>query len=335
MLLDPLQARALFGHALENRYALLAVNADSPAAIVDTLEAARAADSPVAIEASLWQLTGRSFGNGDPRLGLARYLTEVAALARAERYAHLPVLFHTDHIQGPQTREILTAAIQGVSPLSGRPDDALFASTLSLDSADLSEEENIAMARRLAEIARAAGRPLTLEMEAGVDDGLTPEEVTERLLGAVEATEAGTVWLWAPGLGTRHGFSEEGFPAFSADAVARQRETAQRVTGRPVGIALHGSSGLEPSALADAVAAGVVKVNWSSESLLLRSQAAREYYARFGARLEAGASGFKDAAMDHGVQSYVAGRYVPRVQERIERLGAAGRAAPLRKALRV
>ena len=41
MLLDPLQSRAQFAHALGRRYAILAVNADSHAAVTDVLEAAR------------------------------------------------------------------------------------------------------------------------------------------------------------------------------------------------------------------------------------------------------------------------------------------------------
>ena len=70
MLLTPSQTRSLFTHALAEHYAILAVNADSPAAVVDALEAARACQSPIIIETSLWQLTGHSFGVGDPFLGM-------------------------------------------------------------------------------------------------------------------------------------------------------------------------------------------------------------------------------------------------------------------------
>src|SRR5690242_18051880 len=101
MLLNPTQARHLLAHALENRYAILAVNADSPAAINDCLEAARRCSAPITIEASLWQLTGHSFGMGDPLLGMARYLSHLEVLANSERYRAVPVLFHTDHIKGP------------------------------------------------------------------------------------------------------------------------------------------------------------------------------------------------------------------------------------------
>jgi fructose/tagatose bisphosphate aldolase len=334
VLLTPIQSRVLFADALAHRYAVLAVNADSPAALTDCLEAAREADAPIIIETSLWQLTGRSFGAGDPLLGMARYLAQLSVLAESERYARVPVVYHTDHIKGPETVRLLTAAICGIPAWFGGAEARLYASTVSLDSSEMTEAENVATVSALCEAATAAGRPLTLEMEAGVDDGLTPPDVTERLLGAVETAHPGNLYLWAPGLGTRHGFSAEGYPAFSPDAVAAQQALATRICGRPVGIALHGSSGLAEESSRAAVAAGVVKVNWSSESLKIRSAAAREYYARHADALEPGNPGFKALAMDNGPQTFIAERYVPAVRERIELLGGAGRGGRLGGELR-
>lgn len=314
-LLNPVQARALLQSAIEERFAILAVNADSHSAVTDCLEAARECEAPIIIETSLWQLTGRSYGNGDPILGLARYLADLTALAGSERYRGVPVMFHTDHIKGPETLGVLSAAIRGVPQR---------ASTISLDSSELSEAENITLICRLCEIAKEAGLALTLEMEAGVDAGVTEIEVAERLLGAVESKHPGYLALWAPGVGTQHGLSDKGYP-FSAEAVAKHQKRASEICGRPIGLALHGSSGLKESDLRAGVAAGVAKVNWSSESLLFRSQAAQEYYATHTAELEKTHKAWKATAMDNGVQSFVAARYVPRVAERIRVLGGAGK----------
>lgn len=316
MLLDPNQARALLRRAVEEKFAILAVNADSHAAVTDCLEAARACAAPIIIETSLWQLTGRSYGSGDPILGLARYLADLTALAASERFRDVPVIFHTDHIKGPDTIRILAAAIRGVPQR---------ASTISLDSSELSEEENIAHIRQLCEIARAAELPLTLEMEAGVDAGVTEIEVADRLLGAVESTHPGCLALWAPGVGTQHGLSDKGYP-FSPEAVARHQQRASEICGRPIGLALHGSSGLAESDLQAGVAAGVAKVNWSSESLLLRSQAAQEYYAGHTAELAKTHPQWKATAMDNGVQTFVSARYIPKVMARIRVLGGEERA---------
>jgi fructose/tagatose bisphosphate aldolase len=327
MFLSPVQARDLFSDALARRYAVLAVNADSPAAITDCLEAAWQCGAPIIIETSLWQLKGHSFGAGDPILGLTRYLAELNILANSKRYSGLPVILHTDHIKGPETRAILGAAIAGLPTLFCGFEVPLRASTISLDSSELSEEENIELVCELCGLADAKGEKITFEMEAGVDDGLTDSAVTQKLLGAVEKRYPGHVALWAPGVGTRHGLTEGGYPAFSASHVQAQCKLATQILRRPTGIALHGSSGLSDESLQAAVQAGVVKVNWSSESLLIRSHAARSYYAENGAKLEPKHPEFKVTAMDNGLQQFISRAYVEKVKQRLVTLGAAGKAA--------
>jgi len=331
MLLSPEQARTVFEDACERRYALLAVNADSPAAITDVFEAARECRAPIIIETSLWQLKGRSFGAGESLTGLARFIADLSILAATEQYRDVPVIYHTDHIKGPETLEILRAAIEGYeATICGTP-LRLFASTLSLDSSEMSVEENVATACRLCEIADRAGRPLSLEVEAGVDDGVTPEETSRAILEPIEAKHPGRLALWAPGVGTQHGLGDA--TGFRPEAVARQRQLASEITSRPVGIALHGSSGLSDEMLGAAVEAGAVKVNWSSESLLIRSQAAQKFYATHGAELTKRHPEWKATAMDNGVQSFISQQYVPRVANRIRALGGEGRAEGLAEKL--
>lgn len=334
MLLDALQARTLFADALDRGYAVLAVNADSPAAVTDCLEAARLCDAPVAIETSLWQLTGRSFGAGEALTGMARYLAGLAVLAESARYRGVPVVFHIDHIKGPETLAVLIGAIRGLPFRAGGGRLIVRPSTISLDSSELSEEENLSTVAALCSEARRMGVPVSLEMEAGVDQGLTPPEVTERLLGGIERDHPGQVILWAPGLGTRHGLGDSDYPEFSAENVAAQRDLARKITGRGIGIALHGSSGLSEEALGGGVSAGIVKVNWSSESLLIRSGAAAEYYERSRERLSKSHPDFKASAMDNGVQSHVCAAYLPRVVSRIKALKGAGHGTRIVEAIR-
>ena len=326
MLLNPLESRRLLSFAVEKHFAILALNADSPSCVLDGLEAARACRSPIIIETSLWQLEGRSFGAGDPLRGMARYIADLCILAESEPFRDIPVLYHTDHIKGPKTLDLLTKAIQGLPVRMAGMDLKLSPSTISLDSSELKDEENIAYISALAQAAKDSGRAATFEMEAGVDEGLTPPEVVKHLVGGVEAKHPGALWLFAPGVGSRHGLSDKGFPEFSPDHVGTNKKLLKEITGRDLGIALHGSSGLPDSSLGDAVAQGVTKVNWSSESLLMRSEWAREYYLKFGDHIRAGDSQFKATAMDNGVQSYVSARYVPKVVERMRLLGGEGMA---------
>jgi len=325
MLLDPIQSRQLLTLAVEHKFAILAVNADSPAAVTDCLEAARVCSAPIIIETSLWQLTGHSFGAGDATLGMTRFLAQLIALANSERYRSVPVIYHTDHIKGPLTLPLLTHAIRGLPFVFG--DQTLFfhPSTISLDSSEMTDEENIATIGSLCTAAAEADLPVTLEMEAGVDAGVTDIDVADRLLGAVETAYPGNLYLWAPGVGTQHGLSDSGYP-FSPEAVAAHCQRASAICGRPIGIALHGSSGLPESALKEAVAAGVAKVNWSSESLLIRSQAAQEFYRAHTAELERQHPQWKNTAMDNGLQRFISDRYIPRVSERIRILGGENKA---------
>ena len=311
MLLGPKETGSLYRHAAENAYAILAVNADSPAAITDCLLAAEACDAPIIIETSLWQLTGHSFGAGDPMIGLDRYLAEIATLANSPRFLNVPVVFHTDHIKGPDTLRILEHAM------------AAGASSISLDSSDLSQDANISHMVHLCEFAVSRQLPAALEIEAGVDDGVTALTEAELLFGTVEKRHPGYLALWAPGVGTQHGLNMD-CDAFNPTAVAEHRDLVSKIAGRPIGIALHGSSGLTNEQLGKAVAAGVAKVNWSSESLLLRSNAARDYYRDNAEMLEKGHSSFKAAAMDNGVQCFVSERYLPKVRQRIAVLNGSG-----------
>ena len=319
MLLNPSQARALYEFATRHQFAILAVNADSPAAVLDVLEAARSRNAPIIVETSLWQLKGHSFGFGDPLLGLARYLADLAVLADSERYRDTPVIYHTDHIKGPDTKSILQAAIRGIETKIGAQSCRLIASSVSLDSSELTPEANIALMRALCETADERGEKATLEMEAGVDQGVTPLEDTEKVFGSVEQSHPGHLALWAPGVGTLHGFGSGN--RVDPEAIARHQALATKICNRPIGLALHGSSGLTNEALTEAVAAGTVKVNWSSESLLIRSQAARHYYAEHTSQLERHHAEFKQTAMDNGVQTHIATQYLPLVAERIDLLG--------------
>jgi fructose-bisphosphate aldolase, class II len=332
MLLSPTQSRQLLNHAFEQGYAILAVNADSHAAVSDCLEAARLADAPLIIETSLWQIKGHSYGLGDPILGVARYLSDLMVLANSERYRHIPVIYHTDHIKGPETMDILKAAIQGIGTEMHGQSIRLGASTISLDASDLSEEENIDHMLQLCQFAAEAGVEVTLEMESAVDDRITPAEETEKLIGAVEAQFPGKIALWAPGVGTQHGFtSDDGYAGFQPKTIEDNVRLLQQITGRNIGIALHGSTGLPNEKLSAAAKCGVTKVNWSSESLYLRSMAAKQYYSENSEKLERQHPEWKNTAMDNGVASFVSKVYVPKVVERIKVLGGegmAGRFAP-------
>lgn len=328
MLLTPAEARKLLLHAFENKYAILAVNADSHAAVGDCLEAALQCDAPIIIETSLWQIKGHSYGMGDPVLGVGRYLADLAVLAYTEKYKNIPVIYHTDHIKGPETEKILKSAIAGIPFGTHGKSLKLYASTVSLDASEMSEDENIENICKLAQYAKENGVEVTLEMESAVDDRITPPEETEKLIGTVEKKHPGSIALWAPGVGTQHGFtSNDGYSGFNPKVIEDNVTLLKKITGRNIGIALHGSTGLSEEKLSAAAKAGVTKVNWSSESLYVRSQAAKEYIESHAEKFDKKHKEWKNTVMDNGINAYIAKKYIPVVKHRIEVLGGNGMAS--------
>jgi fructose-bisphosphate aldolase class II len=329
MLLDALQSRVAIQHALENRYAILAINADSHAAMGDCLEAAYQMDAPVIIETSLWQIEGQSFGAGDPVLGVARYIANLALLANCERYKNIPVIYHTDHIKGPKTFAILEPAIRGIHFSIHDQELTLRASTISLDASEFTHDQTIQHISHLCAFADKNNVDVTLEMEDAVDEGITSSEVAAKLLGTIESDHPNKIYLWAPGVGTQHGFGDN--MHFSPETIEEQVTITKKVTGREIGIALHGSTGLSAQDLSSAAKAGVVKVNWSTESLYIRSNAAKEFYETMADKLNKKHKDWKATAMDNGVSKYVSASYIPKVLERMQILGGERKATEIMK----
>jgi fructose-bisphosphate aldolase class II len=200
----------------------------------------------------------------------------------------------------------------------------LAASTLSVDASELTPEENIQTILWLANYALTHKAEVTFEMEDAVDDDYTSIDTARHLIGRVEEQSPGSVWLWAPALGTQHGLTQ-GKRAFDPALARKHVEAVKSLTGRDVGLALHGTSGLDESQLTQAVAAGVVKVNWSSELLYLRSQAAAKYFREIVSQVEPGKGDWKKTVMDAGLQKFIAQACLPAISRRIRLLGGGAR----------
>ena len=146
---------------------------------------------------------------------------------------------------------------------------------------------------------------------------MTTAEETERLVMGVEKKYPGDLALFAPGLGNRHGFSKDGYPGFSPEHVTSHATLIEELTGRKIGIVLHGASGLAPEQIEQAVANGLTKMNWSTDGLILRSSASREFYDSHSEQLIPGHADFKNTAMDNGVGRYVSDQAVPAIKRLI------------------
>ena len=106
-------------------------------------------------------------------------------------------------------------------------------------------------------------------MEAGLDGGLTTAEETKELIMGVEEKHPGYIALFAPGLGNRHGYSKDGYPGFKPENVSDSAAVVKELTGRDIGIVLHGSSGLADEQVRAAVIHGLTKMNWSTGIIIM------------------------------------------------------------------
>jgi fructose-bisphosphate aldolase class II len=211
-----------------------------PAFNVITLEQAEAvvggaADAGVGV---LVQVSENAIGF---RGGFAPLLAACRELARE---ATVPIGIHLDHLEDAE----LAAALVARAPELG-------VGSLMFDRATLPYDENVALTARVAADAHAAGLWVEGELgEVGGKNGAHAPGVRTHPDEAVAFVAATGVDLLAVAVGSSHAMRER-TAAIDLDLVARLASAV------PVPLVLHGSSGVPDAVLANAVAAGIRKVN--------------------------------------------------------------------------
>lgn len=325
MLLNTLQTKRLYRYACMHRVGIIAVNADGDSLIHDALLAAREADAPVIIETSLWQLEGKCFGYGDAFLGLKKYITDVALMASHPAFANVPVVFHIDHIPASKAVDILSQAIAGLSYRVGDHEMTVYPSSVSFDATGLSDEDNIHCVVSVGRRAAGLGIPLSFEVEPGIEDEPTEPAEAVSMVKAIEAEVPGIVDLFAPAVGTIHGQTAKGVNVtFNANLVGEVASALREALGRPIGIALHGSSGLSDEQLAAAVQQGVVKINTATMLYGARARAMHAYFNAHVEQIQEGHKAMKETSKDPTVDSAVSQVMVPLLVARMKVSNAAG-----------
>jgi fructose-bisphosphate aldolase class II len=211
-----------------------------PAFNVITLEQAEAvvggaADAGVGV---LVQVSENAIGF---RGGFAPLLAACRELARE---ATVPIGLHLDHLEDAELAAALVARAA-----------ELGVGSLMFDRATLPYDENVALTARVAADAHAAGLWVEGELgEVGGKNGAHAPGVRTHPDEAVAFVAATGVDLLAVAVGSSHAMRER-TAAIDLDLVARLASAV------PVPLVLHGSSGVADAVLADAVAAGIRKVN--------------------------------------------------------------------------
>lgn len=202
-------------------------NAESVRAVI---EAAEAEQAPVIL------MTGSS----DLKFAGERYLAGLAVRAAAE--ASVPVAVHLDH---SKSFDLIVRCIR------------LGCTSVMIDGSSLPFDENVALTRKVVEVAHAAG--VDVEAELGTvlrgshtmadrKSGLTDPEAAAAFL------EKTGVDALAVAIGTAHGLYEVP-PELDLDRLARIAALC------PVPLVMHGGTGTPDEGIQRAIELGMVKIN--------------------------------------------------------------------------
>ena len=165
--------------------------------------------------------------------------------AEAKR-ATVPVCLHLDHGSS------FELAVQAIN--------AGYTSVM-IDGSKLPFEENIAVSKRVADVAAAVGIPCEAELGkvGGKEDDLVADADTNTdPMEAKDFVERTGVTSLAVAIGTAHGFYV-GTPVLDKERLSEIRKVVD------IPLVLHGASGLTDQDVRDCVARGICKVNFATE----------------------------------------------------------------------
>lgn len=232
--------KEMLSAAQAGKYAIGAFNCENMEMAMAIVAAAEAQKAPVMLQTTPSTVS---------YAGLDMFYANVRALA--ER-ASVPVALHLDH---GSSYELAIGAM-----------DAGYSSVM-IDGSHESFEDNIAVSRRVVEVASAKNIPVEAELgkvggkeddlDGGSGNGYTDPA------DAVEFVKATGVSSLAVAIGTAHGVYV-GTPVLDVARLAEIRK-ALEAAGVSIPLVLHGASGLTDESVRECIAQGICKVNFATE----------------------------------------------------------------------
>lgn len=224
--------RELLQEADKGGYAVGAFNANNMEIVQAIIEAAQEESSPVILQAS----------QGAVKYAGIEYIVGMVKVA-AEK-ATVPVVLHLDH--GTSFEQIVQCVRYGFS-------------SVMIDGSKYPLEENIALAKKVIEVAGGAGLSVEAELGkiGGTEDDISVDEREALMTVPKEAAyfaEQAKVDALAIAIGTAHG-PYKGIPKLD---FARLEEINNLVA---TPLVLHGASGVPDDAITKAISLGICKVN--------------------------------------------------------------------------
>ena len=220
--------------AQKGGYAVGAFNAENMEMVKAIIKAAEELKAPVMIQTTPSTV---KYGTLD---------TYAAIVAAEAKKASVPVCLHLDH---GNSFELAVQAIK-----------AGYTSVM-IDGSHEDFEGNIAVSKKVADVAKAVGIPVVAELGkvGGKEDDLEAEADTNTdPQQAKEFVERTGVDSLAVAIGTAHGFYV-GTPVLDKERLSEIRQVVD------IPLVLHGASGLSDEDVSDCVKRGICKVNFATE----------------------------------------------------------------------
>lgn len=238
----------MLADAQKGRYAVGAFNVENMEMVKAVIAAAEELGAPVMLQTT-------------PSTVKYASVDMYAAMALAEaKKAKVPVCMHLDH---GNSYDLAIAAME-----------AGYTSVM-IDGSHEDFENNIAVSKKVADVAKAKGIPVEAELgkvggkeddlEAEADTNTNPQE-------AKEFVERTGVTSLAIAIGTAHGFYV-GKPVLDKERVSEIRSLVD------IPLVLHGASGLTDEDVRECVSRGICKVNFATELRVAYTDAVKKLLA--------------------------------------------------------
>lgn len=234
--------------AHEKGYGVGAFNVNNMEIVQAIIEAAEETKSPVILQAS----------QGGLKYGGIEYIAELGKLAA--KNAKVPVAVHLDH--GTDFAQVMLCIRHGFS-------------SVMIDGSQLELEDNIAITKKVVEVAHAVGVSVEAELGkiGGTEDDISVDEKHATFTDPDEAkyfVDETQVDSLAIAVGTAHGVYK-GEPDLDFDRIKTIREKLD------IPLVLHGSSGVSDKDIEKAISSGISKINIDTDLRIAFTDAIKDF----------------------------------------------------------
>lgn len=292
---------ALYQDALQNQYALPAVNTIGTNTINGVLETAAKVNSPVIIQFSnggAQFIAGKGMPNDNLQANIAGAISGALHIHNVAKYYGVPVVLHTDHAAKkwlPWVSGLIDAGEQFYKE-KGQP---LFSSHM-LDLSEEPIEENIQTSVEFFKRMQPLGMGIEIELgvTGGEEDGVDNSGVENDKLytqpehvayAYEELKKVGNLFSVAAAFGNVHGVYSPGNVELRPEILKNSQDYIQKKYGtgeKPVYFVFHGGSGSPQHQIREAIGYGAIKMNIDTDLQWAFWEGVLNNYKKFEAYLQ-------------------------------------------------